>query len=295
MKINYFFGSDARSIYAYEILVESINVLYNLSSNNIKVITLNNPNLVRGKLVKNAFETYCIDKNIDYSYFNQSEVYKDFENGLVCSFGHIFTREFLEMNKFTNKNGGTENKLFNLHLSILPDLKGPAPIEYSILHAYDESGISIFEITPEIDSGLVYSTFKFDISDIDYASDLYTKSFNLFRKLMLNHTDYENSFIDKLYIDTNPHIGSTKKSYKIQDCDLKLNNLSTENASRRIRALNVIGPAKYEYEEMNIKIHSYSLIEGLKLNFYDGFLYADKITPPGKSKMNALDWIRGRK
>ena len=295
MKINYFFGSDARSIYAYEILVESIKLLHNLSSNNIKVITLNNPNLLRGKLVKNAFETYCIDKNINYSYFNPSEVYNDIENGLVCSFGHIFTREFLEMNKFTNKSSDTNKKLFNLHLSILPDLKGPAPIEYSILNAYEETGVSIFEINTEVDSGLVYSSSKFKISESDYASDLYTKSFDVFRKLMLNQNEYEDTFIDKVHIGSNPQIGSTNKSYKIQDCDLKLNNLSTLHASRRIRALNVIGPAKYEYEEMNMKIHSYSLKEGLKLNFYDGFLYANKITPPGKSKMNALDWLRGRK
>ena len=295
MKINYFFGSDARSIPAYEILIESNRLLYNLPSSEIKVVTLNNPNLVRGKIVNNTFEQYCIDNDITYTHFNGSNIYKDIEYALVCSFGHIFTKEFLDNNELMNQKGNNRKKLFNLHLSILPDLKGPAPIEYAILNSYTETGITIFEINTEIDSGLIFKSLKFPITNNDYASDLYAKSFKKFRMLMFNLKDYEDTFINELYLDCYPKTISIKKSYKLQDCDLKLNDLSKEHASKRIRALNYIGPAKYEYEGIDIKVHSYSLKEGLKLEFYDGFIYADKITPPGKNKMNALDWLRGRK
>jgi len=295
MKINYFFGSDARSIYAYEILLETNEMLYDLPQNTLKVLTLNKQNILRGKIIKNDFEKYCLANNISYSYFNELDIYDDLEYGLVCSFGHIFTHKFLENNKLINSNYANRKKLFNLHLSILPNLKGPSPIEYSILNGYKETGITIFEINESIDSGRIYKTSLFPISDNDYATDLYTKSFAAFRKIMLDPNEYKLVFNNELQSDRLHESVTLKKSYKIQDCDLKLNDLSKQHASMRIRALNYIGPAKYEYKDLNLKIHSYSVDKGLKLNFYDGFLYADKITPPGKNKMSALDWLRGRK
>ena len=112
---------------------------------------------------------------------------------------------------------------------------------------------------------------------------------------MLDAKQYNDTFRIGTNLSIMHNISSIKKSYKIKDCDLKLHNLSKEHAAKRIKALNYIGPAKYEYEDTILKIHSYSLHDGLKLDFHDGFLYADIITPPGKNKMNALDWLRGKK
>ena len=295
MKINYFFGSDERSIYAYEILVESNKILHEMSQSELRVLTLNKENLHRGKIIKNDFEQYCIDNEITYSYFKESDVYDDLEYGLVCSFGHIFKINFLQNNNLIANEKDNRNKLFNLHLSLLPDLKGPSPIEYAILNGYKETGITIFEINKDIDSGRICKTSIFSIDSNDYATNLYTKSFDAFRMIMLDINQYNDILHTGTNLPIKDNLSSLKKSYKIQDCDLKLNNLSKEHASKRIKALNYIGPAKYEYEDTILKIHTYSLDDGLKLDFHDGFLYADIITPPGKNKMNALDWLRGKK
>ena len=53
MEINYFFGSDERSIYAYEILVESNKKLHKMPQKELRVLTLNRENLHRGKIIKN--------------------------------------------------------------------------------------------------------------------------------------------------------------------------------------------------------------------------------------------------
>ena len=95
MQINYFFGSDSRSIPAYETLLMSNKSIYDIDKKEVKVITLNNPSTIRGKIVPNDFESYCIKNSINYDYYHADETYSDMDNALVCSFGAIFSSKFL--------------------------------------------------------------------------------------------------------------------------------------------------------------------------------------------------------
>ena len=292
MQVNYFFGSDSRSIPAYEALRNAS--LTNPSINkNLKVVSISNTNRVRGKDKPNDFVTYCIQNNINHTFFNTEDTYEDLEIGFVCSFGKIFSREFLSRNNITNPNKQKESKLINLHLSILPDLKGPSPIEHSILYSYTHTGITLFEIDEDIDSGKIIWQEEFSISPQSYASDLYTIAFQKFNEF-IHREDLNNTF----NVDSNNFVdqGRIKKTYKIGDCDLLLDNVDVDAAKRRIRAFNVIGPAKYTYKDIQLKVHTYEEnFEGLDIQLGDAKLTLGIITPPGRNKMNSLDWLRGKK
>ena len=292
MQINYFFGSDSRSIPAYEALRSAASINPSIS-NNLKVVSINNPNRVRGKDKPNDFVTYCIQNNINYTFFNTDDIYEDLEIGFVCSFGKIFSKEFLSRNNITNSSKQKDSKLINLHLSILPDLKGPSPIEHSILYSYTHTGITLFEIDEDIDSGNIIWQEEFSVSPESYASDLYTIAFQKFNEF-ISKEDLTNTFEVDTKIFANQ--GRIKKSYKIGDCDLLLDNVDVETAKRRIRAFNVIGPAKYTYKDIILKVHTYEeKLEGLDIRLSDANLTLGLITPPGRNKMNSLDWLRGRK
>ncbi len=292
MQINYFFGSDSRSIPAYEALRRAASINPSIS-NNLKVVSINNPNRVRGKDKPNDFVTYCIQNNINYTFFNTDDIYEDLEIGFVCSFGKIFSKEFLSRNNITKSSKQKDSKLINLHLSILPDLKGPSPIEHSILYSYTHTGITLFEIDEDIDSGNIIWQEEFSVSPESYASDLYTIAFQKFNEF-ISKEDLTNTFEVDTKIFANQ--GRIKKSYKIGDCDLLLDNVDVETAKRRIRAFNVIGPAKYTYKDIILKVHTYEeKLEGLDIQLSDANLTLGLITPPGRNKMNSLDWLRGRK
>ena len=283
MKINYFFGSDSRSIPAYEALVSTDKIAS--TNHTINVVTLDNSNRVRGKNKPNDFESYCLDNNIQYGYYNEQDVYDDLEVALVCSFGKIFPSEFL-----INNNYGI---FINLHLSLLPDLKGPTPVEHAILYGYSHSGISLFIIDEGIDTGKIIWQEEFEILPSSYASDLYSLAFDKFNKY-INKVDLNNlNYTESNSIESKQKV---KKTYKFNDCDLSLNNVDTETAKKRIRAFNVLGPAKYLDAEEQYKIHSYTESgEGFEIELTDGKLTADIITPPGRKKMKSADWLRGRK
>ena len=292
MQINYFFGSDSRSIPAYEALRNAAPINPSISKN-LKVVSINNPNRVRGKDKPNDFVTYCIQNNINYTFFNTDDIYEDLEIGFVCSFGKIFSKEFLSRNNISKSSKQNDSKLINLHLSILPDLKGPSPIEHSILYSYTHTGITLFEIDEDIDSGNIIWQEEFSVSPESYASDLYTIAFQKFNEF-ISKEDLTNTFEVDTKIFANQ--GRIKKSYKIGDCDLLLDNVDVETAKRRIRAFNVIGPAKYTYKDIILKVHTYEeKLEGLDIRLSDANLTLGLITPPGRNKMNSLDWLRGRK
>ena len=74
----------------------------------------------RGKKhVVNHVEEFCKSNNIEFKYFTQDAVYSNMDIGISASFAKIFSPGFLKSN----------NSIFNIHLSLLPALRGPSPVE----------------------------------------------------------------------------------------------------------------------------------------------------------------------
>jgi methionyl-tRNA formyltransferase len=83
--------------------------------------------------------------------------------GLCVSFGKIFSEAFLKNN----------NKIFNIHLSLLPSYRGPSPVENSILNGETTVGYTIFQIDNKIDTGNIVFQESFKIDNDTYASSFY--------------------------------------------------------------------------------------------------------------------------
>lgn len=73
------------------------------------------------------------------------------------------------------------------HASLLPKLRGGAPLNWAILSDLKETGVSFFELSDGVDDGLLYDQEKFPINPSDYITDLVDKS-NLAILEMLKRT-----------------------------------------------------------------------------------------------------------
>ena len=73
---------------------------------------------------------------------------------VVISYGQIIPKEFLELSK---------NGYLNIHASILPKLRGAAPIQRAIMSQDSETGISFMRINEHLDTGPVLETYKIKI------------------------------------------------------------------------------------------------------------------------------------
>ncbi len=60
---------------------------------------------------------------------------------------------------------------FNLHPSLLPDFRGPAPLFWQLHQGVDETGITLHALRPELDTGPVFDQQRMviDVEDTEYT------------------------------------------------------------------------------------------------------------------------------
>lgn len=88
--------------------------------------------------------------------------------GVVASYGRILTEGEL---------GTPESGCINIHPSLLPEYRGPTPIQQAILNGDQISGITIIKMDQEIDHGPVIYQESLDLSSSDNFHTLSKKMF----------------------------------------------------------------------------------------------------------------------
>ncbi|MFC7320394.1 methionyl-tRNA formyltransferase [Halobacillus campisalis] len=63
----------------------------------------------------------------------------------------------------------------NVHASLLPELRGGAPIHYSIIQGKKETGVTIMYMVKRLDAGDILSQVKVSIDDDDHVGTLHDK------------------------------------------------------------------------------------------------------------------------
>lgn len=92
----------------------------------------------------------------------------DYEIDLIITvaYGQLLPNELLEYPEFGS---------INVHASLLPELRGGAPIHYSILQGKKETGITIMYMVEKLDAGNIISQKKIPIEQTDHVGDLHDK------------------------------------------------------------------------------------------------------------------------
>ena len=68
--------------------------------------------------------------------------------GVLASFGVIIRQDLLDLFEPTG--------IINIHPSLLPEYRGPSPIETAILDGASEFGVSVMKLAPKMDAGDIY-------------------------------------------------------------------------------------------------------------------------------------------
>lgn len=96
---------------------------------------------------------------------------------ITAAYGQLLPNELLE----TPTHG-----CINVHASLLPELRGGAPIHYSILQGKEETGISIMYMAEKLDAGDVLAQKKVSITPTDHAGSLHDKLSEAGAELLLD-------------------------------------------------------------------------------------------------------------
>lgn len=68
--------------------------------------------------------------------------------------------------------------LLGIHPTLLPEGRGRAPIPWTILKGLNRSGVTLFELRPEADTGDIFASEGFDVDTDETATTLYEKARN---------------------------------------------------------------------------------------------------------------------
>ncbi|WP_400247138.1 methionyl-tRNA formyltransferase [Niallia sp. JL1B1071] len=85
---------------------------------------------------------------------------------VTAAFGQILPKELLDAPKFG---------CVNVHASLLPELRGGAPIHYSILQGKEKTGITIMYMAEKLDAGDIISVAEVKIAEEDTQGTLHDK------------------------------------------------------------------------------------------------------------------------
>lgn len=217
---------------------------------------------------------------------------------VVVAYGQILKREILDLPK---------KYIVNVHASLLPELRGAAPINRAIMEGKEKTGVSLMRVEEGLDSGAVSAVKEIDIKDMN-AGELEVK-------LSLMGADILEEFIKEVEEDRvnfTPQ-DEAKKTYanKILKDDLVLNfNDKSKNLVNKIRGLSPHYGAKFSYEDKLYKIFAAEEIENspdkkvgtiiksdkeLIIKTLDGAISVKEIQAPGKRAMGIDDFLRGNK
>ncbi len=198
--------------------------------------------------------------------------------------------------------------IINSHFSVLPDLRGPDPITYSILSGQSETGVSLMKIVEKLDEGPLLDWQTLELNQQETSENLTNQLIDLSNQLIKKNivdTDWDNfKFVDQTI--TKKAISYSKKLQK-NDGQLDF-NLAAEVLERQIRAFDVWPKSFTTIKNIPIIITKASIInkngpagelfiENHQLGIYcqDQALIIEKLKPAGKNIMSSNDFLNGYK
>lgn len=232
---------------------------------------------------------------------NLEKVLKELEDkkintGLVCDFSYIIPKTIIDY---------FQNKLFNIHFSLLPKYRGASPVQAAILNGDEFTGITFQLVGEKLDEGDVAYQIEIPIAKDDTSGSLYNRMFikagEITSDFMQNFNSGKISFIKQdpnnatyTFSKTNP------KSTQIYKEDACINwESSPESIERTIRAYNPwpIAWTYLKHLEMNPKMKDQiKLVDNLDKNqtvkilsakLVDGLIKIETLQLESKNK---TDW-----
>lgn len=218
---------------------------------------------------------------------------------ITCAYGQIIPKEILE----TPRLG-----CINVHSSLLPLLRGGAPIERAIMEGHSKTGITIMYMDEGMDSGDIIAQEEIAIDPEDTGTSLRIKLADLGRDLLLKTLP---SIIDGTNSRTKQDDSLVTYAPIIKKEDEKLFfNKTKREIKNKIRALNNRPGAYCIYNHEVFKVwdcyttdnyfdkHDGEITalypDGFGVKVSNGEVVFTEVQPAGKKRMKAIDFINGQ-
>jgi methionyl-tRNA formyltransferase len=217
--------------------------------------------------------------------------------GVVVAYGTIFDSDVLALPRYG---------WLNLHYSLLPALRGPAPVQNAILRGLRETGVTVFRLDQGIDTGPIVAQEKVSIDSTENSGELLEKLSQVGAELI---STVLSDMPSNLAGATNqPYLAPDQIARKPTRDSARLNFSSKSiELSALVRAMNPEPMAWFEFDGKSVRVLSatpssnrFEPVGLVKIIQHDlvvacseGSLLLQTVQPAGKSAMTGAEWFRG--
>lgn len=287
----------------------SVPVLQKLIEETHVILVVSQPDREKdrkGNTLPTPTKKIAIDNNIEI--YQPQKIKESFEKIIslkpdiiiTCAYGQIIPEEILNCPKYG---------CINVHGSLLPKLRGGAPIHHAIMNGDKKTGITIMYMDKRMDSGDIISQEEINILNEDTLDTLYEKMSNLGANLLVKT-------LPSILAGTNQRIKQNEKEvtfgYNITKEEEKIDfKNSSREIYNQIRGLSSIPGAYCFLDDKRLKVYQSEITNKKTISTYGEIVNIDKtgiyvntndfvikltdIKLEGKKRCHVKDFVNGIK
>lgn len=208
---------------------------------------------------------------------------------VVVAYGQILPTSLIDVPRL-----GT----LNVHASLLPRHRGPAPIEWAILSGDRETGVTIMQMDAGIDTGPILTQERVPIAVDETAPHLESRLAEIGGRLLVSTLD--ELAAGRIRATPQPASGATHAPrLRSEDGKLDPATMSAEEIDRKVRALGERVGTWITLKGTELKVFRGHPDgeggEGVPVPTARGVYVVDEVQPAGGRRMPAAAWARGRR
>ncbi len=254
------------------------------------------PPPVKVLAVENGIKVYQPTKMRDGTAFEMLKEANP-ELVIVVAYGKILPKEILEFPKYG---------CINIHASLLPKLRGAAPIQWSVINGFEKTGVTSMQMDEGLDTGNMLIRGEIEIGENETAGELHD------RLSVLGAEILEKTIIslekNELTSEKQNHSEFTYAPMLSKELSPIDWTMTAQQVHNKIRGLSPWPSANTRFNGKTVKIHK-SVLSDLKGKTAGEIINADKklvvscgdgncieilnLQAEGKKAMSAADFLRG--
>jgi methionyl-tRNA formyltransferase len=226
------------------------------------------------------------------------------EISVVIAYGQILSREVLDL---------PARGSINAHASLLPALRGAAPINWAIVRGHETTGVTVMRMVEKMDAGPILLQVEEPIGAEETASDLWMRLSEISAEALIETL----ALIESEQVTEQPQDESRVTfAPRIMRKDAHVDwNADAQTITNFIRGMDAVPGAWTEHRGSELKVfraaprmdHEHdtkpgTILDGSVGDAEHGIVVACKggavaireVKPAGKRRMTASEWLRGR-
>ena len=219
---------------------------------------------------------------------------------VTCAYGQILSQEIIDIPKFG---------IINIHASLLPKLRGAAPIARAVIDGETTSGVTLMRTERGIDTGDILMAEAVDIGPDETTGELFERLSKLGAEMIVKGLDLIESG-KAVFTPQDDNFATYAKMIEKEEGKMDFSK-SAQSLKNLVRGMNPKPTAYFTLGDVSVKVYKTHVVDeefsgeagevvesdkkkGLYVKCGEGVLSIDELQYPNGKRLSVKDFLNGR-